>query len=143
MNHDVTFLLFSDTIKELLYDGTTIICDRYAFSGVAFSAAKGLDINWCKDADRGIPQPDIVIYLKLSLEESQERDDYGKERYENYEMQSNVKRIYENILYDDEYWRSIDANKSISETEMEIRKHIEELFSNNKLNEEIKGLWKE
>lgn len=28
--------------------GTTLIVDRYSYSGVAFSTAKGLDIQWCK-----------------------------------------------------------------------------------------------
>ena len=27
-------------MKELLYDGTTLLVDRYAYSGVAFTAAK-------------------------------------------------------------------------------------------------------
>jgi len=32
--------------------------DRYAFSGVAFSAAKdGLSLEWCKQPDRGLPRP--------------------------------------------------------------------------------------
>ena len=34
--------------SEKLKSGTTVIIDRYAFSGVAFSAAKGLDLDWCK-----------------------------------------------------------------------------------------------
>ena len=49
----------------------TIICDRYAFSGVAFSAAKpGLDFDWCRECDRGLPGPDAVIYLDLSVEDA-------------------------------------------------------------------------
>lgn len=28
--------------------GTSLIIDRYSYSGVAFSAAKGLDVEWCK-----------------------------------------------------------------------------------------------
>lgn len=31
-----------------LKSGTTLIVDRYSYSGVAFSSAKGLDIEWCK-----------------------------------------------------------------------------------------------
>ena len=40
-------------ILELLNQGTTIICDRYTFSGVAFSSAKGMDFDWCKSPDVG------------------------------------------------------------------------------------------
>ena len=36
---------FSKTLKKLLYGGTTVLVDRYAFSGVAFTAAKEVSIN--------------------------------------------------------------------------------------------------
>lgn len=35
-------------MENKLRDGITLIVDRYSYSGVAFSAAKGLDIEWCK-----------------------------------------------------------------------------------------------
>lgn len=35
-------------METKLKTGTTLIVDRYSYSGVAFSAAKGLDIEWCK-----------------------------------------------------------------------------------------------
>jgi len=35
-------------MESKLVSGTTLIVDRYSYSGVAFSAAKGLDIEWCK-----------------------------------------------------------------------------------------------
>lgn len=35
-------------METKLSTGTTLIVDRYSYSGVAFSAAKGLDIEWCK-----------------------------------------------------------------------------------------------
>jgi len=125
-----------------LYKGTTVICDRYAFSGVAFSSAKGLDLEWCKDADRGIPEPDLVIYLKMPLTKSQERDDYGKERYENIQMQTKVKRIYEQSLFDQRYWREVNADQTIPEVEEEIRSHTLEVLSDSKLKSEVLELWK-
>lgn len=35
-------------MESKLQSGITVIVDRYAYSGVAFSSAKGLDIEWCK-----------------------------------------------------------------------------------------------
>ncbi|XP_031403361.1 thymidylate kinase-like isoform X4 [Punica granatum] len=35
-------------MEEKLKSGTSLIVDRYSYSGVAFSSAKGLDIDWCK-----------------------------------------------------------------------------------------------
>jgi dTMP kinase len=55
------------SLKTRLNAGETLVCDRYAFSGVAFTAAKGtLDLEWCKNPDRGLPAPDAVIYLDVS-----------------------------------------------------------------------------
>uniref|UniRef100_T1IR59 Uncharacterized protein n=1 Tax=Strigamia maritima TaxID=126957 RepID=T1IR59_STRMM len=49
--------------------------DRYAFSGVAFSAAKdGMDIKWCKQPDEGLGgatinenKMDVFIFLSDHL----------------------------------------------------------------------------
>lgn len=68
------------TIVGHLRAGTTIVCDRYAYSGVAFSAAKVnekkepvLDLEWCKAPDRGLPAPDCVLFLDVSPEEAERR----------------------------------------------------------------------
>jgi dTMP kinase len=47
--------------------------DRYAYSGVAFTAAKGFDVEWCKCPDKGLPAPDLVIYLKMAVEDTMKR----------------------------------------------------------------------
>jgi dTMP kinase len=46
------------------------VCDRYCYSGVAFSAAKGMDMDWCKACDKGLIAPDCVIYLDMPVEEA-------------------------------------------------------------------------
>jgi len=71
------------TLAQELADGKTIVCDRYAYSGVAFSSAKtkedrqsageDLSIDWCKAPDAGLPAPDTVIFLDLSQDESEKR----------------------------------------------------------------------
>uniref|UniRef100_K3ZA07 dTMP kinase n=1 Tax=Setaria italica TaxID=4555 RepID=K3ZA07_SETIT len=55
-------------MESKLLGGTTLIVDRYSYSGVAFSAAKGLDIQWCKAPDVGLIAPDLVIYLDVQPE---------------------------------------------------------------------------
>ena len=63
-------------LAQMLADGKTVVCDRYAYSGVAFSSAKiqedrqsegeDMTIDWCKAPDVGLPAPDAVIFLDLS-----------------------------------------------------------------------------
>jgi dTMP kinase len=57
-------------ISKRLLAGTSLICDRYAYSGVAFTSAKGLDTEWCKSSDRGLPRPDCVIYLDMPVDDA-------------------------------------------------------------------------
>jgi dTMP kinase len=66
------------SMTRTLAAGTTLICDRYAHSGVAFSSGKdsGLTMDWCKGPDLGLPAPDAVIFLNLSQEESEKRGGY-------------------------------------------------------------------
>lgn len=110
LSDEAVHLLFSsnrweaeENIKKLLNSGTSIIIDRYAFSGIAFSSAKSsllesnggdLDrtLHWCKQPDIGLPKPDLTFYLTLnsSLDKSEilkNRGDFGAERYEKTDFQ--------------------------------------------------------
>src|SRR4051812_27675863 len=59
---------FSKTIKTHIEGGTTIICDRYYYSGIVYSAAKRnptLSLDWARAPEVGLPRPDLVIFLDL------------------------------------------------------------------------------
>uniref|UniRef100_A0A803MR14 Thymidylate kinase-like domain-containing protein n=1 Tax=Chenopodium quinoa TaxID=63459 RepID=A0A803MR14_CHEQI len=55
-------------MEEKLKSGTTLIIDRYSYSGVDFSSSKGLDFDWCKAPEIGLMAPDMVLYLDISPE---------------------------------------------------------------------------
>lgn len=40
--------------------------------------------------DRGLPAPDVVLYLDIPLEAAEQRGGYGQERYEKRELQQQV-----------------------------------------------------
>ncbi|XP_071949555.1 thymidylate kinase-like isoform X1 [Antedon mediterranea] len=107
-------------ITELVKSGTTVIIDRYAYSGVAFTAAKpGFTIDWCKASDSGLPRPDLVLFLDISTEDASTRADFGGERYEKTEFQSKVSKNYE--LLKDKDWKIVAAGRSIEEVHNEIK----------------------
>lgn len=66
-----------ESLTSQIATGKTIVCDRYAHSGVAFSSAKNaedpLTVEWCKSPDKGLPAPDAVIFLTLSQVEAEQR----------------------------------------------------------------------
>ncbi|CAG7846956.1 SubName: Full=Related to thymidylate kinase {ECO:0000313/EMBL:CCA72209.1} [Serendipita indica DSM 11827] len=130
------------SIERDLLAGTSIVCDRYAFSGIAFSAAKVavsknsegnevresiLTYEWCKSPDTGLPAPDMVIFLDVTPEVARSRGGYGEERYEKEETQLRVKEQFRKIEQDVvknftgiEWW-NLDASKSLDEISESIR----------------------
>ncbi len=80
----------AERLEALLSSGTHVVLDRYAYSGVAYSAARGLPLAWCKAPDAGLPQPDLVLEVVLPDEERTTRAGFGGERYEQDEMQRAV-----------------------------------------------------
>jgi len=84
-------------IEDKLKAGTTLVCDRYAYSGVSFSSAKetpGMDLEWCRMCDRGLPRPDCIIYLDMPIEKAAERGNFGEERYEKIDFQKKVREKF-------------------------------------------------
>lgn len=81
-------------MMEKINKGITLVVDRYAYSGVAFTVAKekeGLDKKWCMEIEAGkLPEPDIVFFLDLPTEHAASREKYGKEIYEKNEFQKKV-----------------------------------------------------
>lgn len=73
---------YNNQLIDKLNQGVNIVCDRYAYSGVAYSAAKGLDFEWCLGADRGMLRPDFVFYMDVKAEETAKREGFGDERFE-------------------------------------------------------------
>jgi dTMP kinase len=109
-----------DAILQALRDGNHVICDRYAFSGAAFTAAKGLDLDWCKRCDSGLPQPDVVLFMHLSVDAASARGGFGLERYEEAGFQTKVHSQFDVLAREANaacpgLWQAIDGSGSVEE----------------------------
>ncbi|XP_056663300.1 thymidylate kinase isoform X2 [Monodelphis domestica] len=115
-------------IKEKLSRGVTLVVDRYAFSGVAFTSAKeNFSLDWCKQPDVGLPKPDVILFLQLSSVEAAKRGDFGNERYENNTFQEKALQRFYQLMKDDSLnWKTIDASKNIEDLHKEIYSLSEE-----------------
>lgn len=130
-------------MKKKLEQGTTLVVDRYAFSGVAFTSAKpGFCLDWCKGPDVGLPKPDLVMFLQLNPSEAAQRGQFGEERYENSTFQKRVQQRFEELMKDTSVnWKVIDASQSIDDVHTNIQNHS--LNSINKAQDTPLGeLWK-
>ncbi|CAE6449222.1 unnamed protein product [Rhizoctonia solani] len=134
----------ASSIKSLLESGTTIVCDRYAYSGLAFSAAKqkpDLSYEWCLSPDVGLPAPDAAFFLEVAPEVAKQRGGYGQERYENEEMQRAVRQTFQRIGKDvQERWQVVDANRTQGEVEEDLWNRIGPLIK-GQLQEDLETMW--
>ncbi|KAM9279721.1 thymidylate kinase [Morus bassanus] len=130
-------------MKEKLHQGITLVVDRYAFSGVAFTSAKeNFCLDWCKQPDIGLPKPDLILFLQLSLEEAAERGNFGNERYENSSFQEKVLQCFYHLMKDKTLnWKTMDASKSIEDLHREIKSVAEETMQEVQ-NKPLGELWK-
>lgn len=130
LDDHVVHLLFSANRWELVEEmtksinsGVTLLVDRYAYSGVAFSAAKErMDFSWCKGPDVGLPRPDLVCFLNVSEEAAIARADFGGERYEKTEFQNRVRSNYERLR--DSSWVTVEADGTMDEVHDHLYKLV-------------------
>lgn len=119
-------LLFSvnrwEAKKEMeseLMAGTTLVVDRYSYSGVAYTAAKGLDFEWCKMPEKGLLKPDVVLYLTLTAGSMARRSGYGDERYDIPEFQQKVMNMFLK-MEEKPVWQIVDADKTETDLSDEL-----------------------
>lgn len=114
-----------------------MVCDRYAFSGIAYSRAKvctaanlrqGLDLEWCISPDVGLPIPDLTLFLDVDETTATKRAAYGEERYEKRAFQRLVREAFYNVetlvRYAGATWVRIDAGASIDQVSEQIMSHV-------------------
>ncbi|XP_075222735.1 thymidylate kinase [Lycorma delicatula] len=127
-------------MRQLLFSGTSLIVDRYSFSGVAFSASKkGVDFDWCKQIETGLPKPDLVFLFKVGTDEISQRSGWGNERYEDVEFQRLVAENFQRLI-DKSFWKEIDANKSIDSLTSELLPDIYDAIKTAKTSP-LQELW--
>ena len=114
-------------ITAHLTHGTHLVVDRYSYSGAAYTAAKGYDLQWCMTVERGLPAPDAVIFLSLAAEEAAGRGGWGEERYEKAEVQAAVRKQFDVLRQQEQkkgvQWFEVDggSGRTIDDIATEIR----------------------
>ena len=110
-------------MEEKLYNNYNIICDRYIFSGIAYSLANGLDYNFCLNTEQYLIKPDLTFYFDISITETNKRRKSLKtDIYETSNFHTKVKEAYSKIKNKD--WIIINAEQTPEEITNIILKHI-------------------
>jgi dTMP kinase len=155
LQDNAVHLLFSanrwelvDEMKEKLNSGINLIVDRYAYSGVAYSSAKtGLDFDWCKQCDVGLPKADLVCFMDTRSTSIEGRECFGQERYENVQFQSIVYNNFKKLFQLDKTDENDDclvlnARDKIETIHSRILDHVLDLQEKNlSSHRDISYLW--
>ncbi|EUC44783.1 hypothetical protein COCMIDRAFT_97217 [Bipolaris oryzae ATCC 44560] len=133
----VIHLLFSanrweaaPSIRAELAAGTTVIIDRYYYSGCVYSAAKqnpNMSLEWCRKPDVGLPRPDLCLFLDISADDAAKRGGFGTEKYEKKDMQDRVRELFETLMQkkEGEDFVRIDAGASLEEVAAKVREQAD------------------
>lgn len=116
-----------DGVLKLIEQGTHVISTRYFFSSYAYHATDEATLSLVKRLNENFPNPDLVIYLKNSVECSIERmkNRAHKDAYENAKKLSQVGLNYDQIFSEyDAPLLILDANQSAKTIHNDIYTYI-------------------
>uniref|UniRef100_A0A7S3D9T9 Thymidylate kinase n=1 Tax=Palpitomonas bilix TaxID=652834 RepID=A0A7S3D9T9_9EUKA len=127
-------------VAEKLQRGINLVVDRYSFSGVAYSAAKGLSLEWCKHCEDGLIRPDVVIQLEIEAEVAAKRGEFGKERYEKLAFQKSVADTFK-AFQSLPYWKVVDATLPMEKVEEGVQSLAAAAIKRAEEGEPLLQLW--
>ncbi|KAI5812546.1 thymidylate kinase-domain-containing protein [Pyronema omphalodes] len=129
------------SLLSSLSAGETLILDRYIYSGIAFSCAKGLSYDYCRGPDVGLPAPDAVIFLDLPVERAEQREGFGGERYEVGEFQMRVREKFREVRErEGGEWRVVDAGREREVVAEEVGRFAEQAVEAAKAGRELRRI---
>lgn len=115
-------LMDSDTgIRQMVDNGTTVVCDRYYFSSYAYHSLY-MDMEWVIQANRlnaDILKPDITLFIDVDPEICLKRLQTTRKHLEIYEKIDIMKQVRANYLAafhrleNQEHVAVIDGNDSV------------------------------
>lgn len=100
---------------EGLRKSKIVLCDRYSMSGIAYSAAKGLDLEWCAMSDSRLPRPDLTVFIDVPMDEICRRKGFGEEVHDNLLFLKKVHSSYMRLLEKEENVLVVDGTLSVDE----------------------------
>ncbi len=115
-------------IKKQLEQSDFLLADRYIPSNLAYGVSKGLDQQWLKNLDRGLPQPNLVIVLDVPVPASFKRKSEGRDTHESSKQyMTKVRQNYRSLAR--RYgWKLLDGTNPPERVHHEILELVREGF---------------
>jgi dTMP kinase len=118
----------SRRIEQTLELGTTVVCDRYYHSTLAYQGAAGVDVTWLRDLQKFALKPDLVLLLDVDPAKSLMRVS-GRTLtvFENRDYLGRVRKLYLDFAEEGEM-KLVDTGRPVDEVEAEVQRLVEELI---------------
>jgi dTMP kinase len=124
----------AESILSDVRQGTTILMDRYCYSGVAYAMAtqssteaSTTTVDKLITPEFGLPAPDRVFWMVTPVDELVKRKQFGAEAFETKEIQTKVLDAFASM--GNAKWSRIDGAQSIEVMHKEIRSDVDILWS--------------
>ena len=119
-----------------------MVIDRYYYSGIVYSAAKGrsdLPLKWAREPEVGLPRPDLCLFLDISPEAAARRGGFGNEKYETSAMQKRVIGLFYELMQlpGGQDMRVIDAGRGIEVVERDVMELVVRVLAEHKMTERL------
>ncbi|MEM4246375.1 MAG: dTMP kinase [Candidatus Bathyarchaeia archaeon] len=85
-------------IEPLLRKGTTVVCDRYYYSTLAYQGAQGVDLDLIRSLNRFARKPDLSFYLDVPPEVALARMARRRSIFESRSLLERVREIYLDLV---------------------------------------------
>lgn len=126
------FIKDQGKIKNWLKQRKIIICDRYFTSTLAYQGLKGFPVKTALKIAKnfGLPEPDLIIYLKISPQTSMKRKIKEKRNLDRHEADEKflgkLGKFYERLIKKQifSHWITIDGEKPAKEVFEEIKSKL-------------------
>ena len=137
-------------IRNAIEEGTTVVIDRYYYSGIVYSAAKGkadLSLKWARDPEIGLPRPDVCVFLDIAPEAAAKRGGFGREKYETNAMQKRVRELFYELIATSDGLDIcvVDAGRDVEEVEKDVMERVKDVMKQPKMTQPLTEIlpWEE
>ena len=92
----------------------------------------------------GLPSPDVILFLDMTIEQAIERGQFGEERYEKEAFQRTVRQRFQELMETEGSsvpWVVVDAARTIEEVETDVQAQVEAVLERVTAGASLGTLW--
>ena len=116
-----------EDIRRWLDDKRYVLADRYIPAGLVYGMVNGLDLEWMRHLEEGLPRADLVIVLDIPPETAVEREKAQDIYEKDIEFQARIRSMYLQLSADFG-WKVLDGNRSPGDVASDVLRLIKALF---------------